>query len=532
MTYGAQQPQYNITPTQAAQELLARRKARCHLVDFTTYTKPNYSVNWSHRAVANLLNEVVRGLLPKDDPDYRPDAPKRVIIEMPPRNGKTELASRRLPAYAFGRNPDLQVIATSYGADLATLVNRDVQQIMDSPEYMRLFPKTRLNSANVRTVAYGQPLRNSDIFEIVGYVGRYKSAGIGGPIGGIGANLGIVDDPIKNREEADSDVFREKVWRWYTSTFYMRLEEGAVIVVMSTRWHDDDLIGRLLEKEKTNQHADKWTLISLPAILDTIPDPDEEPKRYAAYLQFDQRRELGTLLWPEKYPFEALMAIKANEPDDFEALQQQRPVKPGGDLFPREKFVVIQASDFIFAEDMEGVRYWDKAATKDGGAYTSGVLMFFDPQRRYGVNYIVFNVQRVQYDPFRREELIKQTAALDLALPIDITVWLEQEPGSGGKESALNTIINTLPGYDVEAETASGEKTTRWRPYSAQVKAGNVGIVTGEWNEDYLNELKKLPAGKFKDQADASAGAFNKLALGWQEEYIAIVNQPLEISRF
>jgi predicted phage terminase large subunit-like protein len=521
-----------VTPQTAAIELLARRQARRDLLAFTTYTKrkPQYNVNWHHRATANVLNDVVRGLLPQEDPDYLPNAPKRVIIEQPPRNGKTELASRRLPAYALGRLPDLLVIACSYGADLAALVNRDVQQIIDSDHYATLFPKTRLNSSNIRTTAYGQPLRNSDIFEVVGRRGTYVSAGIGGPIGGKGFHLGIIDDPVKNRKEADSDVYRQSVWRWYTSTFYMRAEENAAIVIMSTRWDNEDLIGKLLELEISNPNADKWLLISFPALLDVIPDQVEEPKRYQAFMQYDVRM-LGDCLWPAKYPIDALMAIKANDPDDWEALQQQRPVKPGGNLFPREKFKIIQYAEFVFNTDMEAVRYWDKAGTQDGGAFTAGVLMLFDPHCTYNVGYIVYDVQRVQYDPLTREQLVKQTAQLDYALPVDVTVWLEQEPGSSGKESAQNTIKN-LAGFDVAAETASGAKETRWRPYSAQVKADNVALVTGAWNEDYLTELKRLPAGKFKDQADASAGAFNKLALGWAEEYVAIVDQPLAISPF
>lgn len=524
----------SVTPAEAANELLARRRARRDLLAFTCYTKrkPAYTVNWHHKAIADVLNQVVRGLLPPDDPDYLADAPKRVIIETPPRNGKTELASRRLPAFAFGRNPDLSIIATSYGADLAALVNRDVQQIIDNPHYGKVFPNTRLYGSNVRSVAYGQPLRNSDIFEIVGHRGVYVSAGIGGPIGGKGFKLGIIDDPVKNRKEADSDVYREMVWRWYTSTFYMRAEEDAAIVIMSTRWHDEDLIGKLLELEVSNPNSDRWLLLSFPALLDRIPDPDEEPKRFEAYQRFDRRNTLNEELWRDKYPLEALLKIKANDPDDFEALQQQRPVKPGGMLFPREKFKIIDKADFVYTADMEAVRYWDKAATKDGGAFSSGVLMIYDPARRYGANYIVSDVARVQLDWFEREKLIKQTAAIDSRLPIPVTVWLEQEPGSGGKESADVTTTQTLAGYDVESERASGEKSTRWKPYSAQVRAENVALVSGDWNADYINELRRLPAGKFKDQADASAGAFNKLTLGWIEEYIAIIDQPLSISPF
>lgn len=521
-----------LTPSEAAEELLKRRAARRHLLPFTTYTKPSYEIKWFHVAAANVLNDVVRGLLPKYDPDYLPDAPKRVIFNMPPRNGKSELASRRLPAYAFGRIPDLEIIATSYGADLATMINRDVQQIIDSAEYRRLFPDTALNSSNVRSVAYGQPLRNSDIFEIVGSGGRYKSAGVGGAITGMGMTLGIVDDPVKNRDEAESEVYREKIWQWFSSTFYTRQLPNAAIVIMMTRWHDDDLVGRLLELEKNDSKADRWLVLDFPAIRDIEPNAETEPHAYEAR-KLDPRA-LGEVLWPERYPIEILDTMRALNPDDFEALQQQRPIKPGGTLFPKDKFKIIE--QIIVFDDWEIVRYWDKAATADGGAYTAGVLMAFDPQARFGVNFIVLDVQRVQYDPFARETLIKQTAQLDTVRfrgdPLRFTIWIEQEPGSGGKESALNTIRNTLAGYSVEAEAVTGEKSVRWKPYSAQVKAGNVGIVAAEFTQVYINELSRLPAGKYKDQADASGGAFNKLSIGWYEDVIAVVDLPVQISPY
>lgn len=521
-----------ITPSEAAAELLRRRRARRSLLSFVEYTKPDYEIKWFHTVIADILDRVVRGLLPKSDPDYLPDAPKRVIINMPPRNGKSELASRRMPAYALGRIPNLEIIATSYGADLATRMNRDVQTIIDSAEYARLFPETRLNNSNVRSVAYGQPLRNSDIFEVVKHRGVYKSAGIGGAITGMGMRLGIVDDPIKNRDEAESEVYREKIWDWFTSTFYTRLMPFGAIVIMMTRWHDDDLVGRLLELEKSDSKADKWLVIDFPAIRDIEPDAAADPHAFEAR-KLDPR-SLGDVLWPERYPLEILETMRVLNPDDFEALQQQRPVKPGGDLFPREKFVILD--EITVFEDWEIVRYWDKAATADGGAYTAGVLMAYDPQRRYGVNFIVIDVQRVQYDPFAREKLIKQTAQLDTHRfrndPTRFTIWLEQEPGSGGKESALNTVIFTLPGYSVEYEAVTGEKSVRWKPYSAQVKAGNIGLLAGEYVQTYLNELSRLPAGKYKDQADASAGAFNKLALGWQTDMIAVVDMPVNISPY
>ena len=550
MTYATttSTPGAGISPEDAANELLKRRRARRHLLRFTLYTKPDYDATIYHYRVADVLTRVVAGLTPdptllgKPAPANNPFrvldplAPKRVIITQPPQTGKSELASRRLPAYAFGCNPDLRVIATSYGDGLATLMNRDVQQIIDSEPYARLFPNTQLNSSNVRTAAYGQPLRNSDIFEIVGYKGKYKSAGIGGTITGFSGDLGIIDDPIKNREDAESDVYRANLRHWFTTTFRSRLvaNPNSAIIIMHTRWHSEDLIGWLLELEKDKQDADKWLLINLPAELDVIPNKDKEPKQYEAYITYD-KRPIGGLLWPSRLPLATLKGIRAYDPDDYEALYQQRPIKPGGEMFPREKWRIIKKDDFIIFDDMIFVRYWDKAGTKDGGAYTAGVLMCYDPSRRYGVNYIVIDVARCQREAFEREQLIKLTAQLDTRFNSEeqvVTTWLEQEGGSGGKESAQNTAIHTLAGFAVEYETATGDKAVRAKPFSSQQKAGNVGLILADWNDDYIAELAAFPQGKYKDQTDGSSGGFNKLALGWIMTFDIVINEPVEISPY
>jgi len=535
----------HIGPQDAAKELLARQAARRDLLSFTTYTMPKYHVNWHHEVTCQVLTDVVRGLLPPDHAEYLPpappggyvpgvNAPKRVAICQPPRNGKSELASRRLPAFAFGKIPDLQVISASYSADLASMMNRDVQRIIDGPRYQNVFPHVGLNEKNIRSDASGSYLRNNDIFEIVGYEGRYRSAGIGGGITGMGARLGIIDDPYKHRKDADSEAWRKTVKEWYTSTFYTRLDDpSAAIVIMMTRWHDEDLLGWLFDLERSNPNADQWLLINFPAILDAVPDAIKEPKHYDAYQRFE-RRQLGDLLWPEKYPIERLEAIRANDPGDFEALQQQRPIKPGGGMFPREKLAIIDRDTFMIWPDMLAVRGWDKAGTDGGGAYTAGVLIVFDPQRRYGASYIVADVQRIQYEALARETLIRTTAYADRGRYGYVVYAIEQEPASGGKESAQNTVRNTLAGFEVYAEPASndGDKERRARPFSIQVKATNVALIEGEWNEAYLNELSRFPSGKYKDQVDASSLAFNKLALGWEDAGEVIEEEPLYISPF
>jgi len=258
--------------SQIKQEI-KQEKARRNLINFTRYTFPDYEDNWHHRLLAKKLDKVVSG-------DIR-----RLMVFMPPRYGKTELASRRLPAYMLGKNPDAQIIACSYAATLAQDINRDVQKVIDNDKYRELFSNTQLYGKNIRTVAKGTYLRNSEIFEIVNHTGFYKSAGVGGGITGKGFDLGIIDDPVKNAEEAMSPTYRQKVWDWYTTTFYTRAEDNARIILIMTRWHEDDLAGRLLSQDKKSKFAEKWDVLSLPVIA-------EKQEKY---------REPGELLWPDKY---------------------------------------------------------------------------------------------------------------------------------------------------------------------------------------------------------------------------------------
>jgi hypothetical protein len=194
--------------------------ARLHLLDFTTYTYPAYEVNWHHQLICSLLD------------DFATKSDQRLMVFAQPRSGKSELVSRRLPAYILGRDPDAWIIAASYGAELARSMNRDVQRIMDGDEYRRLFPATQLWGKNVRSMADGSYLRNSDMFEVVGRRGFYLGVGVGGSLTGRGAKYMILDDPVKNRKEANSPTYRQAVWEWYTSTFYTRLAPGGNILLI------------------------------------------------------------------------------------------------------------------------------------------------------------------------------------------------------------------------------------------------------------------------------------------------------------
>ncbi len=449
---------------------------------FTLATFPGYQVNWHHRVLCETLDRFVAGEI------------TRLMVFMPPRYGKSELVSRRLPAYILGRDPDAQVIATSYGADLAGRMNRDVQRIIDSSAYAEIFPKTRLSGSNVRFEAQGTFLRNSDIFEIVGRKGVYRSAGIGGGITGMGCNYGIIDDPIKSRAEANSSTYRNAIWEWYTSTFYTRLEKDARILITLTRWHQDDLAGRLLLQARDDPTADQWTVVKFPAIKEDDSNPDDP-------------REIGEPLWPAKYSLERLMKTKTVVGlYDWHSLYQQQPRPPEGAMFQRGWFEVVDAAP----ADARWVRYWDLAATEPKAGrdpdWTAGCKM----GEKDGVFYIS-DMRHLQASPMNVELEVKQAASLDGRY---MEIHMEQEPGSSGVNTIDHYQRTVLKGFPFYGSKATGSKVERARPLSAAAQAGNVKLVRGPWISAFLDEVEMFPTGSYDDQVDAASGAMEKLANG------------------
>lgn len=242
------------------------------------------------------------------------------MVFMPPQHGKSELTSRRLPAYLLGINPNAKIVGCSYSADLSRAFNRDVQRIMDDELYYSVFPETRLNSSNVKTSAKGSFLRNADIFEVVNYAGFYKSVGVGGSLTGTPVDIGIIDDPVKDVVEANSLTYRARVWDWFNGVFLTRLHNDSQILITQTRWHEDDLSGRILKQSD----AHEWTVLNLPGILERGDKHPQDP------------RQTGEALWPGRHSLEKLLKFKEQSPRLFQAMYQQDP-KPheGGLVYPR-----------------------------------------------------------------------------------------------------------------------------------------------------------------------------------------------------
>lgn len=450
-----------------------------NLEDFIRFTYPNYDFGWFNEELAATLTQFVQDVVDGKQP--------RLMIFAPPRSGKSEQVSRRLPAWALGKHPDLQMIGASYSADLASRMSRDIQRIIDEDVYRDIFPDTTLNGRNTKTIA-GGALRNSDIFEIVGHKGAYRAAGVGGGITGMGADIGIIDDPVKDAKEANSKVYRDSVWEWYTSTFYTRLSPKSGVLLCMTRWHEDDLAGRLLKAAESGD-GDQWQVFDYPAIA----EKDE------------QHRKEGEALHPERYPLKHLLKImRAVGGRVWDALYQGRPTSKTGGVFLTDRFITVDA--IPAGVIIKRVRAWDFAATKDGGDYTVGVLIGEGSDGRY----YILDVVRGQYSSLDVESVLKATASRD---GYDVEIHLPQDPGAAGKAQAQRQV-SLLSGYVAKSERMTGDKVTRAAAFAAQVEAGNVVLLRGSWNTTFTDELGDFPLGKHDDQVDAAADAFNELARG------------------
>lgn len=387
----------------------------------------------------------------------------RLMIFLPPRHGKSQLATVRYPVWRMQRDPTLSVIVGAYNQSLSESFSRQSRRI-------------------ARGVLALDEERQSVTEWQTAQGGVFRAVGVGSGVTGKGADLIVVDDPVKSREEAGSPAYRERVWNWYKDDLYTRLEPDGAIVLIMTRWHEDDLAGRILKSED----AASWTVVNLPALAEEGDALGRAP---------------GEPLWPARFDAPALERIRTVlGTASFISLYQQRPTAQEGGLFQRDHFEITAAAP----THAPRVRYWDKAGSQDTGDYSAGVLLACDGDGVYYVEHVV----RGQWSALARERIIRQTAQSD---GVGVPVWVEQEPGSGGKESAEATI-RALAGWMVYADRVTGDKYTRAQPFAAQTQARNVKLVRGAWNAAYLDELTVFPNGRNDDQVDASSGAFGKLA--------------------
>lgn len=407
--------------------------------------------------------------------------PRFLVVECPPRHGKSELISHRTPAWYLGMFPDRQVMLASYEATFAETWGRKARDLLEEHG-------AGLYNVNVRHDARAQDRWYTD------QGGVMAASGIGGRFTGMGADLLIIDDPIKNAEEARSPTIRGKHKDWWQSTALTRLHPGAVVIVLMTRWHEDDLAGYLLS-DGAEELDEPFVEIRLPALAE----------------QDDALgRQVGDALWPQRFSARALDQIRRAQGSYWwSAMYQGHPVPEGGGMFQDDWFPRLAARPVGDMEEIRWVRYWDLAATEQTAKssdpdYTVGALVGRTPAGRY----ILADIKRARARPEGVERLLKATAEADGP---DVQVYVEQEPGSNSKIAVSHLIRNVLDGYAVRAVTSSKSKIVRADPVSAHAEAGNISIVDGPWVEEFLAEARLFPNATHDDQVDALSGAFAAL---------------------
>jgi predicted phage terminase large subunit-like protein len=414
--------------------------ARHRLLPYCISQWDGYEPAHHHRLIASKLEAVERGEI------------KRLMIFMPPRHGKSQLTSEFFPAWYLGRNPDKYIITSTYSQELAEDFGRKVRNQLQDDVFKATFPDCILSDDSQSAKRFGTTKR-----------GTYFAVGVGSSITGRGAHLLLIDDPIKNREEADSDTVRRKLKDWYTSTAYTRLMPGGAIIVIQTRWHDDDLAGWLLAE---HSHED-WDVIDLPAV-----DEHNNP------------------LWPEKYPLIELNKIKRTIGDrDWTALYQQKPVTEGGNILKPAWFrrwpddIKMPLCDHVFFS-------WDTAYTTEDhksnsySAYTKWGIFWNEADQRHAILLLGRWADRIDYPDLRAK-------AIEVTKKDNPHCHLIEKKASG------QSLVQDLNRARIRVRTYMPDRDKISRAYAVQamLQSGQVFVPNKPWVDDLLTQLAKFPSG-------------------------------------
>lgn len=446
-----------------ARDLAIQVEAQEDLYFFSKYMfkerrKYKWMHNWHHRVVCDALMKVFRG------------ETKRLIINIPPRYSKTELAVINFMAWCFGKAPDSEFIHVSYSATLAANNAFQTRNLVQEEAYLKVFPNLTLRDDSKAKDDW----RTSE-------GGVCYSQGTGGTITGFGAGklrdtFGgaiIIDDPHK-ASEARSDTIRKSVIEWFQNTLESRTNSpDTPIILIMQRLHEEDLAGWLLD----GGNGEVWEHLELSAI-----QPD------------------GSALWPEKHTIQELNRMELAAPYVFSGQYRQRPSPPAGGFFKPDNIEIVDA---LPSEIFKEVRAWDLASSENEGDFTAG------PRMVKGKDNIIYIVDMVhgQWGPDGVNRTIKQTAEIDGK---KVVIRLPQDPGQAGKSQA-KSFITMLAGFSVVVETVSGDKITRAQPFAAQVNVGNVKMLRGPWNKTLIDELRNFPNAKYDDQVDGLSDGYNYL---------------------
>jgi predicted phage terminase large subunit-like protein len=491
-------PPKPLTPSIYSQQVLAKRVlARRRLLQFVKLTFPKFKTGWVHEDICDRLEKFSSDVVAGKSP--------RLMLLMPPRAGKSELASIRFPAWHLGHNPEHEIVNVGYNLDLPMKFSRRVRELMRDKHYQAIFPDTALDP---ESQAVGEWLTTRG--------GGFLAVGVGGGVTGKGATVLIIDDPLKNQEEADSLDAREKLWDWYQSTAYTRLSPGGGVLLIQTRWSDDDLAGRLLAAARAGPGddgiaADQFEVVSYPALSESweykelssgrvIREPEEwialdgEPERVLL-------RPIDTCLHEARYPTDALKRIRANmDARIWSALYQQNPVPDSGMYFKREYF--HRAPPLTPSAGARVFTAWDFAiGEKQTNDWTVGATVYQDEHD----NVYVLDIHRMKADTFQIVE-----AMLDVALRWntqlmgveDTQIWRALKPVLDRRMQERKQYVPYEPLRPLT------DKQVRARPLQGRMQQGKLWFPdNASWYDQAQQEMLRFPAGVHDDVVDALAWA-------------------------
>lgn len=460
-------------------ELARRTLARRRLIEFIKQFHPRYKAGWVHHDICKRLEkfaaDVEAGLSP------------RLMLLMPPRHGKSQIASKLYPAWHLGHYPHHEFIGCSYNISLALDFSREIRDVIKSAAYEKLFPGTKLNPEFMSAESWRLASKTG-----VG-AGGYNAAGIGGGITGKGAHVLVIDDPVKNAEEAESVDIRQKIHDWYKSTAYTRLAPGGGVLVIQTWWHDDDLAGRIMKDMKDDPEADQFEIVKYPAIA----EEDEE------------FRAEGEALHPERYDLEALLRIKRTLGLRYwSALYQQNPISTEGAYFTKENFRFRDQTPS--EEHMAIYQAWDLAISDDqqkANNWTVGITIGIDWDD------MVHVLERVRIKT-------NDSSVIENEM-IDMYARYKSVAGFGVEDGQIwKTMRSSLKKRAVERRVYMNlddkqnilqpvkDKVVRARPLQGRMQNNRVTFPKGaSWVDEMITEFVKFPAGAQDDQIDALAWA-------------------------
>lgn len=454
--------------TAAMRELARRELCRRRYLPFVMRFNPDYMAGWVHKDIAQRLEKFSKDVADKKSP--------RLMLFMPPRHGKSLLTSKTFAAWHLGHYPDHEVIQCSYSGELSLTFGRNVRTLLRDPAYAPLFPNTQLDPESQSVSAW-----------LTTAGGGLTSAGVGGAITGKGAHILFIDDPVKNREDADSSQKRDSVYDWYTSTAYTRLAPGAGVLVIQTRWHDEDLAGKLIEAAKHG--GDQWEIVLYPAIA-----TEDEPYR-----------KQGEALHPERYDIDALLRIKnVVGPRDWASLYQQSPVPDEGAYFTRDMFQFYRRQDLPEANELRDYQTWDLAVTTE--AYSDWSVGFSasmdqreklylrDRRRFKGDSLQIVNEICDFYEAWKPEIVGIERGQIELSLG----PFLEKE--------IVRRRLNSM--YIEPLKPGKRDKMLRARSIQGLMRQGRILFPHPDecpWINEVIDELLRFPNGRKDDQVDTLA---------------------------